>query len=191
MGYKAVWITSTIHLWPVRMPLSLLRNTNISSDQPGWFGFWLFCFVSFCFKLFYGVCQNLLLMLLLGNAAQNVCFNLSRHPKAEVTWTTQTKIFSFPCDTVWLSQQAKCIDTSSYSCFLSLQFSESLVFRATLFVVGSIWLQLMHLLQKRAKMTLYNYSIISPYSMHGSDQHSYKNKMSWQCYPLTLFFYWK
>lgn len=48
----------------------------------------------------------------------------------------------------------------------SLQFSRKLVFRAALFEVESVLLQLMHLPLTCTKMTLYNYSILS--SLQGS-----------------------
>lgn len=48
----------------------------------------------------------------------------------------------------------------------SLQFSGKLVFRAALFEVESVLLQLMHLPLTCTKMTLYNYSILS--SLQGS-----------------------
>ena len=156
---------------------------------------WLTLVVGFfsC-QLFGRKCQDLLFMLLPGTVAQNVWFNFDEPSCAgggEI-WTTNIQVFGFSLkldsDTrrnVPTDVQQLLIDSCTRG---SLQFPWRLDFGAALFVAGSIWLQLMHLLPMCTKLTLYNYSITSLYSEHSSAQSSYKNKNVLKMLPSGFVF---
>lgn len=137
---------------------------------------WLF--LLFYFELFGRKCQNLLFMFRLpGTVAQNVWFNLRSPPALAERKSEQPKLKSSVSFKTGLGQLTKCTDRHPTNPYRLLFSGTVYNFHLTgLFVVESIWLQLMHLLPMCTKMTLYNYSIISLYSIHGSTQSSYKNK---------------
>lgn len=115
-------------------------------------------------------------MLVPGNAAHifgliSVCIQQQRGKWDKPNMKCSLLLFK----TTWLSQQGW-IQWQMSSLLYSVQFVDMLGFKVVPFVVGTIWLQLVHSLQMCSKMTLYNYSIISPYSMHGSDKGSFENK---------------